>query len=59
MSLDTNRFAIATALRIAEREKRERLLSEIDDPALEAKVVEWRGVLEARAFQHGRSKRFD
>ena len=53
MSLQNNKFAIQTALAVAAREARDRILAEIesDDPELDARVAEWRGVLEARKYQ--------
>ena len=55
MSLQNNKFAIQTALAVAAREARDRILAEIeiDDPGLDARVAEWRGVLEARKYQGG------
>lgn len=51
MSLDTNRFAIQTALAVAAKEARDRMLADIDDEDLDRRVAEWRGVLEARKYQ--------
>ena len=51
MSLQNNKFAIQTALRIRAREESDRMKIEIDDEDLDRRVAEWRGVLEARKYQ--------
>jgi hypothetical protein len=53
MSLENNKFAIATAQAIAISKAELRQMLEADNPDLDARVVEWRGVLEARKFQRG------